>query len=81
MFMISPLPCFLFSLLWEHICYEEYLTFTFLFVQDGKTVLMIAAEERVSMAIMQFLLDSGATASINDTDEVVLLCSHPAVRL
>jgi ankyrin repeat protein len=52
------------------VCHECYLTFTPFLVQNGQTVLMMAAVARASKEIMELLLDSGAGRSINAKDRV-----------
>jgi hypothetical protein len=52
---------------------KNHITFTYYVVQNGKTVLMIAAGNRASVETMQLLLDSGAATSINAKDNVTHL--------
>jgi hypothetical protein len=47
-----------------------YSIFTSFVVQDGMTVLMIAANKGACMESMELLLDSGAAPTINNKDKV-----------
>jgi hypothetical protein len=53
---------------------QVYSIFTSFVVQAGWTVLMFAAGAGASIETIQLLLDSGASASINDTPRPV--CFH-----
>jgi hypothetical protein len=60
------------SLLCPLVYYEEYLIFTSFVLQNGQTVLMIAAKMGVSIEIMRLLLARGAAASINAQDSALV---------